>query len=249
MNMQSVVEDEVAVAAADGTARAVFCRWTEGRRPGVLYLPDRVGTRQSMREMARRVADEGYNVLLPNIYYRTARPPFFPKMPDFREKKTVARLKELSAPLTPEAMERDGAAYVDFLASRPEVSDAPMGIVGHGLTGAFALLTAAARPDRVGAVAVYNGAGLFTDDSASPHLVLPRVRARLYFGHARVDGGMSAQAVAKLEASLSAWGGRYESERYDALHGWTVSDSGVYSREEAERAFVKLRRLFAATLR
>jgi len=124
-----------------------------------------------------------------------------------------------------------------------------MGVVGYCFTGGFALRTAAARPDRIAAAASFHGGGLFKDGPASPHLVLPRVTARLYFGHARDDRGMPAEAIASLERALGEWGGSYESEIYDALHGWTVPDSAAYNEPEAERAFAKLRALFAATLR
>jgi carboxymethylenebutenolidase len=227
----------------------VLYRWTEGRRPGVIFLPDGIGTRPSQRQMARRLADEGYDVLLPNIYYRTARAPFFPPRADFCDERVRARFGELTAPLSADAMERDGSAYVDFLASRPEVSDAPMGVVGFCFTGMFALRTAAARPDRIGAAASFHGGGLFKDDPASPHLVLPRVKSRLYFGHARDDRSMPADAIANFDKALAAWGGSYESERYDARHGWTVPDSAAYHEPEAERAFAKLRTFFAAALR
>jgi carboxymethylenebutenolidase len=250
MTTDTIAEDELEVPTPDGAADAVLYRWTDGQpRPGVIFFPDGIGTRPSQRQMARRVAGEGYNVLLPNIYYRIARPPVFAWKPDFGDERTRTRFGELTGSLPPDAMERDGSAYVDFLAARPEVSDAPMGIVGFCFTGKFALRTAAARPDRIGAAASFHGGGLFTDDDASPHRVLPRVRARLYFGHARDDRSMPAEVIAKFEQALAAWGGRYESETYDALHGWTVPDSAAYDEPEAERAFAKLRALFAETLR
>jgi carboxymethylenebutenolidase len=249
MNEQTVAEDELDVPTPDGSADAVLYRWTEGRRPGVVHLPDGIGTRPSQRQMARRLALEGYNVLLPNIYYRTARAPFFTSKPDFGDERTRTRFAELTAPLSADAMERDGSAYVDFLASRPEVSDGPMGVVGFCFTGAFAIRTAAARPDRIAAAASFHGGGLFREDPASPHLVLPRAKSRLYFGHARDDRGMPADAITNLEKALAAWAGSYESETYDARHGWTVPDSAAYDEPEAERAFTKLRELFAATLR
>jgi len=244
-----IAEDELDVPAADGTADAVLYRWTDGqRRPGVIFLPDGIGTRPSQREMARRVAGEGYNVVLPNIYYRVARPPIFLPRPDFRDEATKTRFDHLKSSLPPEAMERDGSAYVDFLAAQPEVGDGPMAIAGFCFTGQFALRVAAARPDRIAAAASFHGGGLFNDGPASPHLVLPRVKARLYFGHARDDRSMPAEAIARLEQALEAWEGSYESETYDALHGWTVPDSAAYDQPEAERAFVELRELFKSEL-
>jgi carboxymethylenebutenolidase len=246
--MHVLIEEEFEVRTADGIADCVLFRSPEDARPAVIHLPDGIGMRPSQRQMARRVAAEGYTVLLPNIYYRTSRPPFFEGKFDFADEKMRARFMELTAEVPPDAMDRDGASYVDFLASHPSVSGQRMGVVGYCFTGAFALRVAAVRPERIAAAASFHGGRLFRDDATSPHLVLPRVKARLYFGHARDDQGMPADAIQKLESALEGWGGRYESETYDARHGWTVPDSPVYNAAEAERAYAKLRELFAATL-
>ena len=232
----------------DGVADCVLYLVDDGRHPAVIHYPDGVGTRPSQRQMARRVAELGYNVLLPNIYYRTSRPPFFAGKFDFGDEKIRARLTELTTPLSPAAMDRDAASYIDFLAARNEVAEGPMAVVGFCFTGAFAVRTAAARSDRIAAAASFHGGRLATDDPNSPHLQLPRINARLYFGHARDDASMPSDAIAKLDAALSAWGGEYQSEVYEARHGWTVPDSAAYDEAEAERAFAKLRELLAATL-
>ncbi|HSP35025.1 MAG TPA: dienelactone hydrolase family protein [Thermoanaerobaculia bacterium] len=237
-------EHEVQVPTPDGTADAVF--FESGKdKPGVVFLPDGIGLRPSQRQMARRVAGLGCNVLVPNIYYRSGKPPFFGPKPDLTDEKTRARFQALTSLVSPDAQERDGAAYVDFVAAR---SAGPIAVAGFCFSGQFALRTAAARPERVLAAASFHGGGLYKDDPSSPHLVLPRVKARLYFGHAKDDRGMPAEAIRRLDNALVAWGGRYESDIYDARHGWTVPDSAAYDEPEAERAFAKLRGVLAATL-
>jgi len=114
----------------------------------------------------------------------------------------------------------------------------------------MSMRAAAARPDRIAAAASFHGVRLFTDAPTSPHLVLPRIKARLYFAHAVKDNSMPAEAIEKLNGALEAWGGKYESEIYeDAYHGWTAPDSPVYNAPQAERAFQKLSELFAETLK
>jgi carboxymethylenebutenolidase len=226
-----IIEREVEIRSKDGVA-------------------DIGGIRASHREMAKRLATEGYVVLLPNVFYRVGKSPFFPWPFNPEDKETLRRLDELRDSLPPEAMERDGAAYIDFLAKREAVSDGAMGIVGYCFTGAMALRIAAARPDRIAAMASFHGGRLYTDAPTSPHTVLPRVKARLYFGHAVQDRGMPKEAIEKFERALAAWGGRYESETYEgAHHGWTVPDSTLYNQAQAERAFGKLTELFAAALK
>ncbi len=200
--------------------------------------------------MANRLAEQGYAVLAPNLFYRTSKIPVFDFPLKFGEERTTKRLGELSAPLTPDAMERDASAYVDFLAASDGVGTGPMGVVGFCFSGSMAMRAAAARPDRIAAIASFHGGRLFTDQATSPHLQLPRVKARLYFGHAVEDKSMPAESISKFEDALRAWGGRYQSETYEgALHGWTVPGGHAYNHPQAERAFEKLTQLFAETLK
>jgi carboxymethylenebutenolidase len=219
-----MTEQEVQIRTADGTSDGILFR-EEGRRaPGVIHLTDIGGIRPSHRDMARRLAERGYTVLLPNVFYRSGRPP--------------------------DAMERDAAAYVDFLANHDSVGAGKFGVVGYCFTGAMAMRTAAVRPEKIAAAASFHGGMLYTDAPTSPHLVLPRIKARLYFGHAIQDQSMPAEAIKKLDAALAAWGGKFESETYDgAYHGWTTADAPVYNAAQAARAFEKLTALFASTLR
>jgi len=245
-----LIETEIKIRTPDGTADAVLYHAEEGRAPGVIFLTDIGGIRPSQREMARRIAAEGYIVLLPNIFYRTARVPVFDFPIKFGEERTTQRFAELSGPLTPEAMDRDAAAYVDYLAAQDSVSAGGIGVVGFCFSGAMIMRTAAMRPDRVVAAASFHGGRLYTDDPTSPHLLLPRIKARLYFGHAVEDRSMPAEAIARLDEALKAWGGDYESEVYEgAHHSWTVSDSPVYNRLQAERAFSELMDLFSKRLK
>jgi len=242
-----MIEETVANPTPDGIADGVLFRPDgDGRYPGVVHLTDLGGIRAASLAMARRIAELGYVVLVPNAFYRTGRPPLFDFTPDFKDARTAARFGEVAAPLTPDAMERDGAAYADFLSAHPWVKAGQIGVVGHCFTGALALRTAAARPSRIGVAASFHGGGLVNGTPLSPHLVLPRVRARLYFGHADHDRVMPQDAIDTLERALERWGGRYESEVYQgASHGWTVPDSPVYDQTQAERAFAKLTALLA----
>jgi carboxymethylenebutenolidase len=246
-----MIEKEVEIRTVDGTADALLYQAEDNsRHPGVIHLTDIAGVRPSHQAMARRLADKGYTVLLPNIFYRTGRTPIFDFVPKFGEERTMKRFGELRAPLTPEAVERDAASYVDFLAASGAANSGVMGVVGYCFTGAFAMRMAAVRPTKIAAAASFHGGGLFTDAPTSPHLVLPRIKAQLYFGHATNDQSMPKEAIEKLDRALAAWGGKYESEIYDgAYHGWTTADAPVYNQPQADRAFEKLTELFARTLK
>jgi carboxymethylenebutenolidase len=216
----------------------------------MLHLTDIGGIRASQRKMARRLAEAGYTVLMPNLFYRFGKPPVVDFAAGFDDELTKQRVAELRAPLTPEAVTRDAGAWVDFLAAHGSVTPGGIGAVGYCFAGSVAMRAAAARPDRVAAAASFHGGGLATDAPTSPHLLLPRITARLYFGHAVEDRGMPPEAIERLDQALAAWGGRFESEVYaGARHGWTVPDSAVYNEPQAERAFGKLTELLAETLR
>jgi len=245
-----LTEQAVDISMPDGTAEGtLFVPDSRQRYPGVLYFVDIAGVRPANLSMANRVAEQGYSVLVPNLFYRTSKLPVFGFPLQFGDDLTTKRLGELSAPLTPDAMERDASAYVDFLAASQGVGPGPMGVVGFCFSGSMAMRAAAARPDRIAAVASFHGGRLFTVQPTSPHRELPRIKARLYFGHAVEDKSMPAESITRFEDALKAWGGRYESETYKgALHGWTVPGGHVYNHPQAERAFQKLTELLSETL-
>jgi len=225
-----MVEEEIEIRTADGVSDG-FIFYPEGKSslPGVLLLTDIGGIRPAPASIARRLAEQGYIVEMPNVFYRSGKPPMFDAAASSSDELRRKRFAELSSPLNPEAMERDAASYVDFLARHPSTRLGAMGVVGFCFTGSLALRTAAAQPDRIAAAASFHGGGLYTDAPNSPHLVLP-------------------EAVEKLRQALEAWGGEYESEVYEgAFHGWTVPDSPVYNPPQAERAFEKLSELFSKT--
>lgn len=244
-----MIEKDSEIRAAAGTTDAALCRPEgEGQWPGVLYLTDIGGIRPTTREQIRRLAAEGYVVLMPNLFYRTARPPVFEVKPG-NAAAMRRRISELTAPLTPEELDRDLSMYVDILTGNRFCAPGQIGVVGYCFSGGVAMRTAAVRADRVGAAASFHGGRLYSDSSASPHLLLPRIKAQLYFAHAVEDGSMPKEAIENFHRALAGWGGKYRSEVYDgAFHSWTMPDSPVYNPPQAERAFGELLKLFRKTL-
>src|SRR5689334_14628311 len=242
-----MTEDKLDVRTSDGVADATLVR-PDGTNPGVIVLTDIWAVRPAYIDLAKRIAEQGYAVLLPNIFYRSGKPPFFENF-DFQDPKTKVRAGEITAPLTPDAMARDGAAYVDFLASQKSVSNGPMGVVGFCYSGQFALRIAAARPDRIGAAASFHGGGLYKDEDTSPHRALPPIKARLYFGHATNDNSMTAGQIEMFESALEKWGGDFASETYNARHGWMIPGREMFDPRSAERGFEALIELFEGQLK
>lgn len=242
MGEPALIETAVEIRTRDGACDALCIALDDGSSlPAVLHLPDIRGVRPAHIEKARRLASAGFAVLLVNVFYRTGRFPLFETPFDLSDERTKLRFQEVTAPLTPDAVERDAHAMIDWMLASSHARGPRVGVVGHCFTGGMALRYAAAVPDRVAAAASFHGGGLYNDTATSPHLLLPRLTARLYFGHADQDRSMPAESIAKFEASLAAWGGRYESETYSgSLHGWTVPDNKVFDSAAADRAFQKL---------
>jgi len=237
---------------------AAFIHPPSGVHPGVLIWPDAAGLRPSMREIGRRLAGEGFAVLVPNLFYRVAKAPQFESAAniDFGDAATRAKLGPLIGSINaPGAAEKDAAVYVAFLDAQAQVDRSrKIGSHGYCMGGALVLRTAATVPDRIGAAASFHGGGLVTDKPDSPHLLASRIRARTYFGIAANDDQRQPEAKDKLRAAFVAAKVPAEIEVYPARHGWCVPDmpteagAPIYSAPDAERAWGKLLALYRSAL-
>ena len=252
-----LVEADVEIKTPDGTCDAAFIHPKSGSYPGVLVWPDAFGLRPSMRAIARRISAEGYSVLVPNPFYRVAKAPFSDASSfNFQNPDDLAKLKPLMASVNaPGNPEKDAAAYVAFLDAQKEVNKGKkIGTQGYCMGGPLVVRTAALLPDRIGAGASFHGGGLVTDKPDSPHLLAPKIKARMYFGIASNDDSRQPDAKDKLKEAFSAAKVAAEIEVYSALHGWCVPDMPVrdgvpiYNKPEAERAWGKLVALYKAAL-
>jgi carboxymethylenebutenolidase len=253
-----VVETEVEIKTPDGTCDAAFIHPKTGSHPGVLIWPDAFGLRPAMRDIAKRLAAEGYSVLVPNPFYRVSKAPFTNASNfNFQNPTDMAKLRPLMASVNaPGNAEKDAVAYVAFLDAQKEVNKAKkIGTQGYCMGGALVVKTAAALPDRIGAGASFHGGGLVTDKPDSPHLLAPKIKARMYFGVASNDDARQPDAKDKLKEAFAAAKVPAEIEVYaGALHGWCVPDmptqngTPIYNKPDAERAWGKLIALYKAAL-
>jgi carboxymethylenebutenolidase len=249
----SLVEIPTRDGVADGYLAAPQ---RPGAHPGVLLYMDAFGLRPRLEEMADRIADEGYVVLVPNVLYRHGRAPLIDlgdlADPDARGR-LFAVLRPWMAELTPELAMSDAEGYLDFLtgqSSSGHVSAGPVGVTGYCMGGALALRTAAHRPEQVAAVAAFHPARLATDAPDSPHLLVDRLRAEVYVASADHDPGMPPEQQTRLDDALTTARVRHLCEQYDgAAHGFTMSDTAAYDEAATERHWKALLDLLARTLR
>jgi len=253
-----VVESDVTIKTPDGTCDAAFIHPATGAHPGVLIWADAFGLRPVMRDIGRRIAAEGYSVLVPNPFYRIAKAPLFQNAAvfDFQNQAEMAKLGPLMASVNaPGAVEKDAPAYVAFLDQQPQVDRAKkIGTQGYCMGGPLVVKTAAIVPDRIGAGASFHGGGLVTDKPDSPHLLAPKIRARMYFAVASNDDARQPDAKIKLKDAFAAAHVPVDVEVYPAKHGWCVPDmpvedgSPIYSKPEAERDWARLVALYKTAL-
>ncbi|MEU6352943.1 dienelactone hydrolase family protein [Streptomyces sp. NPDC047072] len=250
--MTSVQGTTVEIRTEDGVADAYFVHPADGApRPAVLFYMDAFGIRPHLKSMADRLAEAGYAVLVPNVFYRAGATPVF-DLPEFIDPGARPEIFQQIGPvmqsLTPELAMRDAGAYLRWLAERPEVADGPVGLTGYCMGARLSLLTAGTFPDRVAAAAGFHGGRLATEDADSPHLVAEHVTAELYFGHADEDPSLPPEQIERLEAALTAAGVRHQCEVYaGAHHGYTQADTASYDRAGDERHWEALLDLLKRT--
>ena len=240
----------VDITTPDGVADAYLARPDDQPHPGVLFIMDAFGLRPTIGEMIKRIAADGYVVLAPNVFYRAGRSPVLP-MPDLSDPDErdgfFAKLRPMIGELTPERIESDGTAYLDFLAE--SAGSGPVALTGYCMGARVGWRIAAAMPDRVAALAGFHAGGLVTDDPDSPHRSASDISAELYFGFADQDPSMTAEQIATLERTLEEAGARYRSEIYEgAQHGYTMADTAAHHEPSRERHFRELRSLLDRAL-
>jgi carboxymethylenebutenolidase len=241
---------DVSIRTADGHAdAALFHPVGRGRWPAVLMWPDILGLRPVFREMGRRLAAQGYVVLVPNPYYRVKKAPVVKGAFDFGSKDDMNRIMAFKNGLSDAMVDRDSDAFVSFLDRQPQTdSGRKAAVQGFCMSGPIAFRTAAARPERIGAVATFHPGALVTDTPSSPHLLIPSTRAAFLVLIARNDAERMPDEAPTLRSAFAASHRDGVVEVYPANHGWTVAGSQTYDEQQAERAWAELLPFYRANL-
>jgi len=247
----NVVETDISVKTPDGNCDAVFFHPTgQGSWPAVLVWPDIMGLRPAFRDIGRRLAAQGYAVLVPNPFYRSAKAPVIGDNFDFNNPEQRNRLMGYRGAMSDSGVDNDAKAYLAFLDAQPQTNKGrKAGVQGYCMGGALSFRTAAALPDRIAAVGSFHGGnGLVTKDANSPHLLIAKSNAAYLVCQARNDDASAPQVKNDLKAAFASARRTATVDVYQADHGWCVKGSAVYNEAEAERAWTNLTALYKTNL-
>ncbi|HEY4276221.1 MAG TPA: dienelactone hydrolase family protein [Rhizomicrobium sp.] len=247
----NVMEQDVTVKTADGSCDAVlFHPAGQGSWPAVLIWPDIMGLRPAFRDMGRRLSEQGYVVLVPNPFYRSAKAPVIGDNFDFSNPEQRTRLTGYRSAMTDDGVANDAKAYLAFLDAQPQTAKGKKaGVQGYCMGGSLSFRTAAAVPDRIAAVGSFHGGnGLVTKDANSPHLLIAKTNATYLICQAQNDDAQQPQMKDELKAAFTAAKRPATVDVYAANHGWCVKGSAVYNEGEAERAWTHLSTMYKAAL-
>ena len=245
-----LTETAITFDTQDGVMDAVFVHPSEGQHPAVIFWPDIASIRESKRNMARRLAGEGYAVLVLNPYYRDVAGEQFADFAAFIGDDGFAKVTPWREKLTADAIGRDAAAAVRWLDGQGSVDTSRgIGTQGYCMGGPFTVWSAAAVPSRIKAAASFHGGGLVrSDDPLSPHRTLDRAEAAFLIAVAQDDDAQAPQVKADFSAAAEEAGRPAKVEVYAGDHGWTVPDSPSYAEAAAEQAYADLLELYSANL-
>ena len=248
--VSGLVENSVVIDTPDGDADAFFVHPASGRHPGVIFWPDIAGLREAKRVMARRLAGEGYAVLVVNPYYRDVAGEQFEDFAAFRAQEGFSKVKPWRDKLSSQAIGRDATALTGWLDGQTAVDPARgIGTQGYCMGGPFTVYSAHAVPGRVKAACSFHGGGLVREDDQSPHRLLAATPdSRYLFAIAQDDDEESPGDKTALREAAAAAGVAAEVEVYAGDHGWCVLDSPAYDRAAAERAWGRLLATYSAAL-
>ncbi len=238
-----MTREMITIKTADGTADGYFFHG-DAPAPGVIIYMDGIGLRPALYDFADRLVDNGYSVLLPNLFYRFG--PAKPlKLPDDRDE-----MMKMVVTITPTTSKRDTAAFLDYLSGRPEVKGGKVGTTGYCMGGAQSLTAAIEFPDRVVAAAAFHAGALATDRADSPHLHVGKITGDVYVAVAGIDPFLGPNETDEIRAALEQASPRHKLEIYpDVQHGWTMPDLPIYDKPAAERHWDNMLALFKRKLK
>ena len=243
----SIAMRKVEFSTPDGTLDGEFYADASSPAPGIIFWPDIAGIRPANRQMAQRLAEAGYAVLLANPYYRSVKGQQFSDFADFAGNDGFKKVGPWREKLSVQGMMTDHRAAADWLMKQDAVDTARgMASQGYCMTGSAGIVGPAAAPE-IRAGCSFHGGGLVSDKPDSPHTLFKDGKHYLVAIAENDDAKSPGDKTVLKEAAAKA-GADAEIEVYPADHGWTVPDSPSYDAPAAERAWSRMLAIYKSAL-
>jgi carboxymethylenebutenolidase len=246
-----MARSEIEINTDDGVCRAsIFRPSGKGPWPGVLMFMDGIGYRPALFEIADKIAEHGYLVLLPDVFYRVG-PYTAPEPKKLFTDETVRNewFKTMRTATDQDKTKLDTRAFIDYLVAQPDITSPLIGTTGYCMGAGMSLSAAGFYPEHVAACAGFHPGRIATDEPTSPHLLAPNMKARVYIAGAIEDANFPDDMKQRLDDALTEAHLAHTVETYPARHGWVPSDTPVHDPVQAERHFTALFSLFDQTLK
>ena len=247
------MKTDVSIAMPDGEARAFVFTPDKGDGPWpttILYM-DAPAIRPAMFEMGERLAQAGYYVLLPDLFWRAGPyPPLDIVKARAGDPEMGALFAKLRASTDATKQMQDTAVWLDWLGKQPQAKAGKVGVTGYCMGGGIALRAAGTFPDRIAAAASFHGGNMATDAGDSPHLLAPKMNAKILVAGADEDRSFDEAQCGRLDAALKSAGLDADVSIWKgAKHGWVPTDMPVYDKDAAERHWLELIKLIDGVLK
>lgn len=233
--------EHVIVTTRHGSMPAfVACPDGPGPFPPVILYMDAPGTREELRNHARRIARHGFFCILPDMYYRLGTVRFdLPRRDDAMSAVIRASMQSINNALVTE----DTAGILGWLDANDRVKPGPVGCIGHCMSGQYVTTLSAKYPHRFACAASLYGVGIVTDKPDSPHLLVGDIKGEMYYAFAEIDASVPDHVIPALREALAKTDVRHTIKVFPgAHHGFQFAErpSPSYNSAASETAWADI---------
>ena len=218
--------------------------------PNIIFYMDAPAIREELRDMCRKLCLGGYNVILPNLFYRVGTEGNYPfNQADY--KKSKEELKKMISTMenTSNLMIVEDTRYIiNYI--HTNFKNNKIGIVGYCMSGRFVVSVGAEYFNEIKAIASFYGVGIFTKEKDSPHLCAKKITGEVYLAFAEKDIWVSKEEIKNIQNNFKDTNYVCNIEIYPGTdHGFAFPNRNTYKKEAADKHWTKLFELFNRNLK
>lgn len=246
-----MIEDEITLKTKDGYLDCKVFITDEKKHPPIIFYMDAPAIREELRDMCRRIAKNGYNVVLPNLFYRVGTEGNYP-FNQVNYKNTKEELQKMITTMnnTTNLMVTEDTKFILDYISKIFLNNKKVGIVGYCMSGRFVVSCGAMYPNKISAIASFYGVDILTEKSDSPHLLADKIKGELYLAFAENDVWVPKNILEKIKIAFSNKQNKVSLETYSGTdHGFAFPNRSTYVKDAAEKHWKRLFNLFNKNLK